>query len=92
MLCEHLRDIPMGAGGRGRSQPGRKRTRLSGIIDVAENDDAPPRVSENKWLVWDLKPDQIAKGAHTIKVVLVNRDSRIKVPLTIDHVDLHVRY
>ncbi len=62
------------------------------IIDVAENDDAPPRVSENKWLVWDLKPDQIAKGAHTIKVVLVNRDSRIKVPLTIDHVDLHVRY
>jgi hypothetical protein len=62
------------------------------IIDVAENDSAPPRVSENKWLVWDLKPDQIARGAHTIKVVLINRDDRISVPLTIEHVDVHVRY
>jgi hypothetical protein len=62
------------------------------IIDVAENDETPPRVSENKWLVWDLEPDQLGKGQHTIKAVLINRDRRISVPLTIDHVDVHVRY
>jgi len=62
------------------------------IIDVAEKDSAPPRVSENKWLVWDLRPEQIAKGQHQIKIVLVNRDSRISVPLTIEHIDLHVSY
>ena len=62
------------------------------IRDVAENDQTPPNVSENKWLVWDLEPGQIAKGPHRVKVVLVNRDRRINVPLTIDHVDLHVRY
>jgi hypothetical protein len=63
------------------------------IKDVAaDNDQTPPNVSENKWLIWDLRPAQIDKGVHTIKVVLVKRDSRLAVPLTIEHVDVHVRY
>ena len=49
-------------------------------------------MSENKWLVWDLTPAQAAKGSHAVKVVLVNRDSRIGVPLVVNSVDVYVTY
>ncbi len=62
------------------------------IRDVAANTDTPPDVSENKWLVWDLEPGQMAKGSHQIKVVLKNRDARFHPPLSIEHVDVHVNY
>ena len=52
----------------------------------------PPEVSENKWLVWDLDPADLARGPHKVKVVLISRDPRLAPPLSVDHVDLHVRY
>ena len=62
------------------------------IRDVAETDAAPPDVTENKWLVWDLDPAAVARGPHTVKVVLVRRDPRLAPPLVVEHVDLHVKY
>ncbi len=60
------------------------------IRDAAES--GPPYVSENKWLLWDLDPEGMAKGPHTVKVILVSRDPRLDPPLSVEHVDLHVSY
>ncbi len=62
------------------------------IRDAAELSGGPADVSENKWHVWDLTPAQAAKGDHTVKIVLLNRDSRIGVPLTVNSVDVHIEY
>ena len=63
------------------------------IRDVAEDDpNDPADVSENKWLVWTLDAEQAAKGDHQVKVILVNRDSRIRPPLIVNHLEIHVRY
>ena len=56
------------------------------IQDAAALSGDPTDVSENKWLVWDLTPTQAAKGSHAVKVVLLNRDSRIGVPLVVNSV------
>ena len=62
------------------------------IQDAAALSGDPTDVSENKWLVWDLTPAQAAKGSHAVKVVLINRDSRIGVPLIVNTVDVHITY
>ncbi len=62
------------------------------IQDAAALSGDPTDVSENKWLVWDLTPAQAAKGSHAVKVVLLNRDSRIGVPLIVKSVDVYVAY
>ena len=62
------------------------------IQDAAALSGDPAEVSENKWLVWDLTPAQAAKGSHAVKVVLVNRDSRIGVPLIVNSVDVYITY
>jgi len=62
------------------------------IRDAATAAAAPPDVSENKWLVWDLEPEQMGKGSHKVKVILANRDARLRVPLSVEHVDVHVSY
>ena len=62
------------------------------IQDAAALSGDPADVSENKWLVWDLTPAQAAKGSHAVKVVLINRDSRIGVPLIVNTVDVHITY
>ena len=59
---------------------------------VAENDADPAEVDETSWLVWDLEPAQAAKGEHRMNVVLVNRDPRIRVPLTIGNVEFTILY
>jgi len=62
------------------------------IRDVAETDGNPADVSENKWLVWDLTSAQAAKGDHTIKIVQINRDARIRVPLIVNNVEVYIKY
>ncbi|MDE2718335.1 MAG: hypothetical protein OXI33_15175, partial [Chloroflexota bacterium] len=62
------------------------------IRDAAALSGDPTEVSENKWLVWDLTPAQAAKGSHAVKVVLINRDSRIGVPLIVNSVDVYIAY
>ena len=63
------------------------------VTDVASLDAGDPAdVSENKWLVWRLDPQQVAKGTREIKVVLCDRDPRIGVPLVVSHVEVHVNY
>ena len=63
------------------------------IQQLAEDDpNDPADVSENKWLVWTLDAEQAAKGDHQVKVILVNRDSRIRPPLIVNHLEIHVRY
>ncbi len=52
----------------------------------------PSDVAENTWLVWVLKPEQVAYGAHGIEVVLLERDPRIRVPVVIDNVEIHINY
>ena len=59
---------------------------------VAENVADPAEVDETSWLVWDLEPAQAAKGEHRMNVVLVNRDPRIRVPLTIGNVEFTILY
>lgn len=34
----------------------------------------------------------MAKGSHQIKVILKKRDARLRPPLAIEHVDVHVSY
>ena len=63
------------------------------IRDVAEEDNSDPAdVSENKWFVWDLSVNQAAKCEHKIKVILQTRDVRIRVPLIVKHVEIHITY
>ena len=63
------------------------------IRNVAADDPGNPAdVDESSWLVWDLEPSQAAKGEHEISVVLVNRDPRIEVPLTIGNVEFWILY
>ena len=62
------------------------------IADAAEADDGPADVSENKWLVWELTPEQAAKGHHAVKIVQLHRDHRIRPPLIVKTVDVYIEY
>ncbi len=52
----------------------------------------PSDVSENTWLVWALRAEQAARGKHEIEVILFERDPRIRVPIVIDNVEIHINY
>jgi len=54
--------------------------------------DGPADVDESGWLVWKLPAKAALAATHTVKAVLVERHPRIKVPLVIRHVEIHVRY
>jgi len=58
----------------------------------AEDPDNPSDVDESSWLVWRLDPEQTDDGVHTIRVRLVKRDSRLRQALTVNHVEIWVRY
>ncbi|MBM3935011.1 MAG: hypothetical protein FJ319_12055 [SAR202 cluster bacterium] len=63
------------------------------VRDVAAEDAGNPSdVSENKWLVWSLTPEQASKGTHVIKAVYAGRDPRMKKPMVISHVEIMVFY
>ena len=59
---------------------------------AAESPDNPADVDENSWLVWDLTAEQASLGTHQIKVVLVERDPRIRPPLGIENVEIWFTY
>ena len=59
---------------------------------AAEDPQAPADVDENSWLVWDLDPAQAASGEHEIQVILVKRDPRIRLPLTVANVEIWTRF
>jgi len=59
---------------------------------AAENANNPSDVSENSWLVWKLEPGQAGYGPHEVMVRLVRRDARIKPPIVVQHVEIHVNY
>ena len=75
----------------GGGELGRRRARRAGDPRRGGAQRRPGGSPENKWLVWDLTPAQAAKGTHAVKVVL-NRDSRIGVPLIVNSVDVYIRY
>ena len=52
----------------------------------------PADVEENAWLVWSLEPGQADQGLHEIQVRLVERDARIRPPLVVQHVEMHINY
>ncbi len=49
-------------------------------------------VDENSWLVYALGPDQADRGLHHVEVRLVKRDPRIAPPLSVENVEVYVRY
>ncbi len=59
---------------------------------AAQDPNDPSDVDENGWLVWSLEPEQTGLGPHEGKVQLVDRDPRIRPPLVIRHVEIHVNY
>lgn len=59
---------------------------------AAENPDDPSDVSENSWLVWSLEANQAKWGIHQIQIRLVKRDPRLKPPLTVQNVEIHLKY
>ena len=59
---------------------------------TAEDLDSPSDVDENSWLVWRLAPERADYGPHEVQVKLVKRDPRLRPPLVVAQVDLHIRY
>ena len=62
------------------------------ISPAAMDPSDPSDVAENSWLVWTLRPQQAAHGRHQVEIVLLERDARIRVPIVIDNVEIHVNY
>ena len=58
----------------------------------AEDPTSPSDVDENSWLVWDLRPERCAKGMHEIKVILVERDPRMRPCIVVNNVEFWVSY
>ncbi len=59
---------------------------------AAEDPDDPSDVDENGWLTWSLEPKMMAAGVHEVRVTLIERDPRIRSPLVVQHVEIHVSY
>ena len=59
---------------------------------AAEDPDNPSDVAENSWLVWRLSPDRAGRGIHRVEVRLLKRDPRIRPPLTVQSVEIHLSY
>lgn len=57
-----------------------------------ETRDDPSDVEESSWLVWSLTPQQTDRGPHVVQLRLLERDPRVKPPLVVQHVEIHVRF
>ena len=63
------------------------------LRNVAGEDRAQPAdVAESSWLVWPLSPAQADWGEHQIQLCLVQRDERMRPPLIVEHVEIHIGY
>ena len=64
------------------------------VLRSATGEDAnnPSDVDENSWFVWNLSPERVDFGIHQIQISLVARDSRIRAPLVVQHVEIGVSY
>ena len=63
------------------------------VRSAAASDQADPSdVDENSWLVWALDPAGLTAGVHEVQVQLAERDPRIRSPLVVRHVEIHVGY
>ena len=63
--------------------------RRSPATEAAAN---PADVSENMWLVWPLVPAQVGKGVHIVGIDLLERDPRLRPPIAVRNVEIHVSY
>ena len=63
--------------------------RRSPAAEAAAN---PADVSENTWLVWPLVPAQVGKGVHIVGIDLLERDPRLRPPIAVRNVEIHVSY
>ena len=52
----------------------------------------PADVSEIGWLVWALPAKSVDQGPHRVRVRLLERDRRIKPPLSVEHVEIQLAY
>ena len=59
---------------------------------AAEEAANPADVSENTWLVWPLVPAQVGKGVHIVGIDLRERDPRLRPPVVVRNVEIHVSY
>ncbi len=57
-----------------------------------ENRDNPSDVSENSWLVWSLGLKQVDYGPHEVQIRLVKRPPRLRLPLVVRSVEIHLKY
>ncbi|MEE3371164.1 MAG: hypothetical protein VX346_17660 [Planctomycetota bacterium] len=57
-----------------------------------EDPQNPSDIDETGWLVWALPPAELAKGKHQVQVSLSQRDARIRPPLTVEHIEVHLHY
>ena len=63
------------------------------VRDAAAEDAADPSgVSENAWLCWNLTAAQVGRGVHQIRLRLLERDERLRVPLRVEQVEIYLRY
>jgi len=53
--------------------------------------DHPASAHENSWLSWEIKQG-MPKGVHQVDVRLMNRDLRLRVPVVVSHVEIHISY
>ena len=52
----------------------------------------PADVSENTWLVWPLISAQIDKSGHVVGINLRERDQRLRPPVVVRKVEIHVSH
>ena len=63
------------------------------VRDAAAEDAADPGdVSENAWLCWRLTAAQVGRGIHQVRLRLLERDERLRVPLRVEHVEIYLQY
>ena len=63
-------------------------------VRTAVGDDPldPGEVSDHTWFVWPLNPGQADRGSHSVRITLSKRDPRLKPPLSVERVEIHVDY
>lgn len=52
----------------------------------------PSQLPEDSWLVWALHHSRAGRGIHEVEIVLVRRDTRLRVPIVVENVELHITY
>ena len=63
------------------------------VRDAAAEDAADPGdVSENAWLCWRLTAAQVGRGVHQVRLRVLERDGRLRVPLRVEQVEIYLQY